>query len=217
MENGAQFTSYKFQQFCKSNGIIHKPSAPFHPASNGQAERYVQIVKSKLKCLLNSTENLHVKLQNILTHYRTTPHPVTRKSPSDSIFNFSVRSKFSLMIPDKKVLKTNDIKDKEIFKEFSKGERVAVRDYSGRCKWNFGKVSERLGKLHYNIILDDGRNWHRHVDQIVKSGVHIDTALSEDEEDDLLGFDVSIDHHPVSSTNDIRKSNRVSKRKTLNN
>lgn len=49
-DNGAQFTSHKFQHFCKLNGIIHKRSAPFHPASNGQAERYVQIIKSKLKC-----------------------------------------------------------------------------------------------------------------------------------------------------------------------
>lgn len=216
-DNGAQFTSHKFQEFCKSNGIIHKRSAPFHPASNGQAERYVQIIKSKLKCLLNSSDNLHVKLQNVLTHYRITPHPVTGKSPADSIFNYSVRSKFSLMIPEEKALKPNDIKDKEMLKEFSKGERVAVREYSGRCKWNFGKISERLGKLHYNVILDDGRNWHRHVDQIVKSGVHIENSDNKDEEENLLGFDNSTDHHPVSRTNDIRKSNRIPKKKRFDN
>lgn len=216
-DNGAQFTSFKFEQFCKANGILHKRSAPFHPASNGQAERYVQIIKSKLKCLVNSSDNLHVKLQNILTHYRIAPHPVTKKSPFDLIFNYSVRSKFSLMIPKENILKNNDIKENEIIKEFSKGERVAVRDYSGRSKWQFGIVSERLGKIHYNIKLDDGRMWHRHVDQIVKSKVKFDKDLGIDNEEQLLGFDDSIDHHPISHTIEKRKSKRIPKKKNFDN
>lgn len=60
---------------------------------------------------MNSTENLNIKLQNILTHYRITQHPVTGKSPTELIFNYSVRSKFSLMIPEKIVSKSNDIKN----------------------------------------------------------------------------------------------------------
>ena len=40
-ENGIQFTSDKFTQFMKLNGIKHICSAPYHPASNGLAERFV--------------------------------------------------------------------------------------------------------------------------------------------------------------------------------
>ncbi|KAK2578334.1 hypothetical protein KPH14_001330 [Odynerus spinipes] len=39
----------EFAQFLKANGIRHKTTAPFHPATNGQAERFVQTVKLALR------------------------------------------------------------------------------------------------------------------------------------------------------------------------
>ena len=42
-DNGPQFVSNMFQKFMKSNnGIKHILSAPYHPATNGLAERFVQ-------------------------------------------------------------------------------------------------------------------------------------------------------------------------------
>ncbi|XP_015280350.1 PREDICTED: uncharacterized protein K02A2.6-like, partial [Gekko japonicus] len=38
-DNGAQFTSEEFRRFLSDNGIRQMTAAPFHPASNGQAER----------------------------------------------------------------------------------------------------------------------------------------------------------------------------------
>ena len=34
-DNGTNFVSAEFEDFMRQNGIIHKTSAPFHPASNG--------------------------------------------------------------------------------------------------------------------------------------------------------------------------------------
>ncbi|XP_072161434.1 uncharacterized protein K02A2.6 [Bemisia tabaci] len=49
-DNGPAFVSNHFQQFLKSQGILfHKKIAPYHPATNGQAERAVQTVKNSLK------------------------------------------------------------------------------------------------------------------------------------------------------------------------
>ena len=41
-DNTAVFTSSEFQIFLSNNGIIHRRSSPYHPSTNGQAERMIQ-------------------------------------------------------------------------------------------------------------------------------------------------------------------------------
>ncbi|XP_056132822.1 uncharacterized protein K02A2.6-like, partial [Lampris incognitus] len=44
-DNGPQFCSEEFTTFLKANGVKHIRSAPYHPATNGLAERFVQTFK----------------------------------------------------------------------------------------------------------------------------------------------------------------------------
>ena len=48
-DNGSCFVSSEFEDFLTTNGIIHWKSSPYHPSSNGLAEKAVQIVKNGLK------------------------------------------------------------------------------------------------------------------------------------------------------------------------
>jgi transposase InsO family protein len=47
-DNGPQFVSEEFEAFMRANGIRHIASAPYHPATNGLAERMVQTFKYAL-------------------------------------------------------------------------------------------------------------------------------------------------------------------------
>ena len=80
-DNGTPFTSNEFEGFCKSNGIRHVRVAPYHPASNGLAERAVIIFKEGLK--KQTTGTLQDRLAKILLRYRLTPHTTTGVSPSE--------------------------------------------------------------------------------------------------------------------------------------
>ena len=48
------FTSAEFKEFVSLNDIRHVTSAPYHPATNGQAERTVQTVKEFLTYILDT-------------------------------------------------------------------------------------------------------------------------------------------------------------------
>ncbi|XP_062704544.1 uncharacterized protein K02A2.6-like [Aedes albopictus] len=164
-DRGVQFTSDQFREFVRRNNIMHKMGAPYHPATNGQAERFVQTFKEKLKALKCERKDVQFELYKILMAYRRTVHPVTGKSPSMLVYGRQMKSRLDLLVPVAD-LKVSSRGEEEPVRCFTVYERVGARDFLGASKWQFGTVTERLCKLHYLIELDDGRIWKRHVDQI---------------------------------------------------
>ena len=61
-DNGPQFTSAEFESCMKANGVKHIRTSPYHPASNEEAERFVQTFKHSLKTSRNDSGSLDVKL-----------------------------------------------------------------------------------------------------------------------------------------------------------
>ncbi|XP_055701834.1 uncharacterized protein K02A2.6-like [Phlebotomus papatasi] len=169
-DQGRQFMSLEFREFCEKNGIRHKTGGPFHPATNGQAERYVRTIKEKLEVLKEVDKSeLDQKLCSILLNYRRTPHATTGVSPSVKLLNRQIKSRLDLIIPREDIVKSSS--EVTTRRNFQEGERVAARNYgSWGSKWKFGRISQRLGKVHYFIKLDDGREWKRHVNQLRKVG-----------------------------------------------
>ena len=79
-DNGSVFTSEEFKDFTKNNGIRHVTSAPYHPASNGLAERTVQTFKESMKKFSESL--ISTRVSRFLFAYRNTPHTTTGSSPA---------------------------------------------------------------------------------------------------------------------------------------
>lgn len=149
-DHGRQFDSKEFQQILKNNGILHKQGAPYHPATNGQAERYVQTIKNKLMASKCTPVTVHAEMSKILMAYRRAIHPATGKSPAMLMFGRQIQSRLDLLIPNDDV--NNQLRILPS-KQFVVGERVAVRDYLSKVKWRYGTVEKICGELHYDVKL----------------------------------------------------------------
>ena len=68
-DNGPQFNSSEFRQFCKSYGVHHTTSSPRYPKSNGLAEKSVQTLKRLMKKAHKEGKDV---FQSLLD-YRNTP------------------------------------------------------------------------------------------------------------------------------------------------
>ena len=80
-DNGSNFTSSEFKEFMKKNGIKHIKVPPYHPASNGLAERAVRIFKEGYEKMEDGS--VQTKLSRFLLSYRTTPHSTTGVPPAE--------------------------------------------------------------------------------------------------------------------------------------
>jgi len=218
-DNGPQFVSSEFDSFCKGNNIKHIRSAPYHPATNGEAERFVQTFKSNMKCRGSSRSGLTTNINRFLLSYKTTPHATTGCSPSFLLMGRRVRCRLDAMTPKLAVeqkSKTETVKD---YREFNIGDKVLIRSYtSSEEKWFEGQVVQKLGKLHYIVKDEDGREMKRHIDQLklshLKKGVIIIPSVQQDQSIQQEKKEVKVDQENMPSG--IPKKKELPQRSTRN-
>ena len=96
-DNGPQFISSEFAEFCKANGVKHIRVSPYHPASNGLAERMVQTFKQSMKKTAKDGSPLQQRLANFLLTYRTTPQATTNVAPCELLMGRVLRTRFDML------------------------------------------------------------------------------------------------------------------------
>ncbi|CAH8529728.1 unnamed protein product [Dicrocoelium dendriticum] len=167
-DNGAQFTSTLFREFCMQNGIQHKFSPPYHPQSNGQAERFVDTFKRAL-LKAEGTRVSRDAIQPFLRMYRNTPNPNTPegKSPSECLFGRKIRTTFDSLIP-RNVEKRNGQPRRgqnNRLRTFKIGDLVYARNFQTPERWVSGTVSGKRGKVIYEIMVGKDK-WTRHINHL---------------------------------------------------
>ena len=94
-DNGTQFMGSEFRNFCRSLSVEHVTTSPYHPRSNGQANRFVDTFKRALK-KNNGLDTEKSSIQQFLRVYRIIPYPNTilGKSPAELMFSQKIQSVF---------------------------------------------------------------------------------------------------------------------------
>lgn len=180
-DNAAAFLSEEFQEWCKKNGIIHLTGAPYHPATNGAAERLVQTFKKSLR---KSPLSPKGALQEFLMQYRRTPLD-SGYSPSELLNGRQIRSRLDALLPSpahvaqgKQVRAAAKFQSQESVQQVSKRSRtfeVGNPCYALYCgprrnkepRWVPAVVTKVFGTRSFNVkVFPRGPVWRRHMEQL---------------------------------------------------
>jgi len=188
-DNGTQFTSQEFQEFCKFNGIKHTTSSVYHPRSNGEAERFVQTFKKSMKEA--SVGNWELTLQRFLFTYRLTPHATTGSAPCELLQGRKLKCVLDLVRPnpssktaDSQRRQEKSYNKKTRTRTFQIGQRVWVKTFSKNLPlWSMGVIHTQKGPLTF-VVSVDGVMYRRHQDHILDAGPEISFDYGEGVEPD---------------------------------
>ena len=206
-DNGSQFTSVEFKEFCEIFQIKHINTPQYHPSSNGQAERFVDTLKLALKKASGTPTDKAV--QQFLQVYRITPNPNTplAVSPAETMFARKIRSVFDKLLPKQNKLRKTTLAPK---KWFNPREKNYFKKYQNNTScWERGIIKKRIGDMVY--IVEGPRYTHkRHQKHLQKRRLNDSNDAPQTEEPMDTIFDM-FDLDPPQSTPEIRRPGRKRK------
>ena len=190
-DNGTNFTSAEFQQFMNHNGIKHVKVSPYHPASNGQADRAVRLFKEGIEKIEGGS--LKTKLSRFLLKYRVTPHSTTGVPPAQLLMKRYVRTQLDLVRPSTndrvtviqgkhKLAHDNHTKERDL----KVGDPVYVRDFRHAKTWIPGVITEKTCPVSAKIQLTNGNIGQRHQDHVRARTNPLQTQEDTYNEDTLM-------------------------------
>ncbi|KAG1683135.1 hypothetical protein GQR58_010144 [Nymphon striatum] len=153
-DGGPQFTSSTFREKLHYWGVQHTISPPYHPESNGLAERAVRTIKDALRKNNSSVS----KLESVLFRYRVTPLTSgPEKTPSELLLGYNLRTRLSVAATIQKPTKIT------VRNPYIKGDKLWVRDYRKNTpKWEC--LSNDLEKSINSTTCEKIKNPIRSVD-----------------------------------------------------
>ena len=203
-DNAANFTSDEFEQFLKKNGVKHVKTPPYHPSSNGLAERAVQTFKEGMRKMTDGS--LETKLSRFLFKYRMTPQSTTGVSSAELMFGRRLRSHLDNVRPgiNRKTRQSQERQKqghdrRARIREFQLNDLVYAKNHGSGDAWLPGKITAIHGSMLFTVQLEDGRIVRKHTDQLrSRIASNQDTNSGGDGND--LDFPVSRDAEVQETT-----------------
>ncbi|CAF1490701.1 unnamed protein product [Rotaria sordida] len=161
-DNGPPFNSYEMNQFYDKYGIKHVTTAPYHPASNGLAERFVRSFKeAMLKEQQVGQTNKFIALRSVLRSYRWTPYTITGTPPANMLLQRPIRTELDIMKPHESITLPQQPK-------YAVGQLVWTVKYqlNKRIQWQQAIITKNISSMIYEIQLSDGQRCKRHQNQL---------------------------------------------------
>ncbi|XP_026565800.1 uncharacterized protein K02A2.6-like, partial [Pseudonaja textilis] len=109
-------------------------------------------------------EDWHSKLSRFLLSQHTTPCTTTNKSPAELLMRSRLRTTLDRLHPH--YCPDTPLGSDSLVRDFAPQDLVYARNYAGDPLWVPGQVVSVTGSRSYRILLEDGRLWRRHVDQL---------------------------------------------------
>lgn len=164
-DNGPPFSSKEFGDFCSDLNIKLLNSPPYHPASNGICERWVQTAKNSFKKIMGGTYS-DTKLSQVLKALRSSPATGDGIIPSHVIFSYRPRTKLEDCLPSSAGEERSvDADELPPYRQFAVGEHAWLLTKNGprvRCV-----IIQKLGRVLYRAVAQ-GAERTVHANQLKK-------------------------------------------------
>lgn len=223
-DNGTQFTGELFQSWCAKNSIQHIKSPPYHPQSNGQAERFVDTFKrALLKSKGEGTPRETIPI--FLTAFRTTPNRNTPegRSPAECMLGRKPRTTLDVIRPQQHRVGSRDDRMERQFNRhhgtrdrcFSPGAAVYARNYRGNQRWIPAQVVRKRGEVTYDVKVGS-MVWSRHVNQLRRAEATVDSSQDKNLQLDILLDTFNVDRRvPITeATSELARISMLPRRRS---
>lgn len=195
-DNGSQLVAHETEEFLRDYGVRHVTSAPYHPASNGEAERFVGQFKTAVEKIMCEKPHppLTQAVRRFLQYYRSTPHSSTGETPSQLYLKREMRTpldSYAVEIALPAVAKKAETRKKKP-QTFTHDQDVWVRNHrQSGAKWVAGVVVGVRGNAMYEVETSEGDTRMVHADQLntrrslPQRGVNVRTVKTEEEAENV--------------------------------
>ena len=116
----------------KKNGTLHIKSAPYHPTTNGCADRLVRTFKNTFR-KLEGSGSIYEKIKTVLFTYWITPQSTTGISPAKLLMDRKLNLKLNITKQGAELSKNVFLPN--VARQFKEGDEVWSRKFSICYKW----------------------------------------------------------------------------------